>query len=137
MDFSQLLHPVNCKRQALQALRERGLPSGIRSVNLEELRYFPVLVKAWLMPTALPEPPRGIRVGRLVKVIAKTPKPKPSPPRAEPPAPKSEEVRLVFFLGVGGAACLAVLALAGLMLVPRGNGAAEDASTTIVMVAAT
>src|SRR5438477_9127612 len=78
------------------------------------------------MSTALHEPPRGIRVGRLVKAIAKPPKPKPSPPRAEPPAPRSEEVRLVFFLGLGGAACLLVLALTGLALVPRGNGALED-----------
>ena len=85
------------------------------------------------MSTALHEPPRGIRVGRLVKGIAKPPNPKASPPRAEPAAPRSEEVRLVFFLGLGGAASLVVLTLAGLVLVPRGNGAGEDASTAVAM----
>jgi hypothetical protein len=80
------------------------------------------------MSTALHEPPQGIRVGRLVKVIARPPKTRTGPPRAEPPAPKSEEVRLLLFLGLGGAACLAVLALAGLALITRDGAALNDAA---------
>jgi hypothetical protein len=51
-----------------------------------------------------------------------------APPRAEPLAPKSEELRLLLFVGLGGAVCLAVLALAGLALIPRDGAASNDAA---------
>jgi hypothetical protein len=87
------------------------------------------------MSTALHEPHEGIRVGRLVKVIARPPKPRTERPRAEPPAPKSEEVRLLFFVGLGGAVCLAVLALAGLALIARDGAALNDAAAPAQLAA--
>ncbi|HWY87374.1 MAG TPA: hypothetical protein VNX28_11645 [Gemmataceae bacterium] len=82
------------------------------------------------MATAIHDPPSGIRVGRLVKVTGKPRRITSAPPRREPQAPQPEEVRVLLFLGLGGAACLAVLALAGLLLVTEGSALAEVAVTT-------
>jgi len=89
------------------------------------------------MATAIHDPPSGIRVGRLVKVTGKPRRVTTAPPRREPQAPQPEEVRVLLFLGVGGAACLAALALAGLLLVTEGSTAlAEVAAATPGPIAA-
>src|ERR1700730_10424165 len=75
------------------------------------------------MVSAIHDPTLGIRVGRLVKVTRKPRCVKTALPRKEPRAPKPEEVRVILYLGLGGAACLAALALASLLLVPDGNSA--------------
>src|SRR5438045_3814434 len=73
----------------------------------------------WPMSTAIHDPPPRVRVGRLVPIRRRPP----ALPRAEPTAPQSGEVHLLLSLGLGGAACLAGLALAGLLLMPPGSGA--------------
>ena len=88
------------------------------------------------MSTALHEPPQGIRVGRLVKVAGK-PRSAKRPPRPEPRAPQAVEVRLLVFLGLGGAAYLVALAVAGLLLVAEESGVAEaEAAPALGPVAA-
>jgi hypothetical protein len=85
-----------------------------------------LVLKEWIMSTALREPPQGLRMGRLVKVAAKPSKSQACPKRAEPPVPRSEEVRLLAYFGLGGAACLAVLALAGILLFARDDSNLEQ-----------
>src|SRR5205085_8899934 len=84
----------------------------------------------WLMSTAIHEPPPSIRVGRLVSVSGKPRQPKAPPPAAEPSAPKSDEVRLLLYLALGGASCLIALALAGMLLIANENALAEEAAAT-------
>src|SRR5262249_157748 len=71
-----------------------------------------------MSPAIRPNP--SIPVGRLAPVAAKR-----RPPRApycgEPPGLKPLEVRLLLFLGVGGAACLLALALIGAAVTARGE----------------
>ena len=70
------------------------------------------------MSTALQERPASIQVGRLVKKSRPRRLALAEPPRRRPAAPKSEEVRLLLYLCVGGAGCLAAFALAALLLFP-------------------
>ncbi len=88
------------------------------------------------MSTAIHGPPPDIRVGRLVKAAARLRRVQ-APPRPVPAAPRSDEVRLLLYLGVGGAACLFALALCGLLLSPRGGSATADlAPVEIALVSA-
>jgi hypothetical protein len=78
------------------------------------------------MSTAVHERPPTPRVGRLVSVASKRRSPLVPPPRTEPAAPRADEVHLLLYLGLGGAACLVLLALAGLVLVPHGSAAQAE-----------
>lgn len=88
------------------------------------------------MSTALEERPASVQVGRLVKKSRPRYRAKVEPPRRQPAAPKSEEVRLLLYLCVGGAGCLAALALAALIMFPADLAEAMAAAPGPFAVAA-
>ncbi len=77
------------------------------------------------MSTAIDDPIPTVRVGRLVSATRKTRTI--TPQRPAPHVPRDSEVRLLFFLGLGGAAALVGLAMIGSWLV-QSDVAMEEAT---------
>lgn len=66
-----------------------------------------------------------IPVGRPVSSAGSPRRPGEPPYRGEPPGLKPSEVKLLLFLGIGGAVCLLVLALVGFAFNKRGDRGAQ------------